>query len=178
MASSGFARGSINSSIIPAEETDLDVDIAARTFGEATIDIGGLLDELGLGQECLNYGSVYLKSRSSNSFTSSLKDFIKPRDVQFSNCATITIQKVDGDGIDLLEAGIEFSLFEDNSPYGDEPGSEDGTTAITTCLTNVLGVCTMSGVYPGHYWVVETENVCARGICTGRSCACIHRRSG
>ena len=57
----------------------------ALTFGEASID----LQTSGIFQSnvCLNFGQAYLKSRSSDAFTSEIKDFIAPISVSVTNCA-------------------------------------------------------------------------------------------
>jgi uncharacterized repeat protein (TIGR01451 family) len=54
------------------------------TFGEASIDLEGS----GIFQSnvCVNFGKAYLKSRSSDSFTAEIKDFIAPIPVSVSNC--------------------------------------------------------------------------------------------
>lgn len=70
------------------------------TFGEASVDL--LLAGIFPSGTCRSFGSTYLKSRSSgNSFSSELKDFIKPIPVNISNCGTIEIIKQsDPRGID------------------------------------------------------------------------------
>ena len=57
----------------------------ALTFGEASID----LQTSGIFQSnvCLNFGQAYLKSRSSDAFTSEIKDFIAPIAISVTNCA-------------------------------------------------------------------------------------------
>jgi len=40
--------------------------------------------------ECGSLGSVYVKSRSSDSFQSEIKDFIAPESVSLSNCTSMT----------------------------------------------------------------------------------------
>jgi hypothetical protein len=67
------------------------VSHAGLTFGEAMIDMtaAGVFDT----GSCTSFGSVYVKSRSSDSFTASLKDFIRPIAIAVSNCATVTIHK-------------------------------------------------------------------------------------
>ena len=47
---------------------------------------GALFGENACGQ----FGSAYLKSRSSDSFTAALKDFVPPQAVTISNCAALT----------------------------------------------------------------------------------------
>ena len=44
--------------------------------------------------KCTSFGSAYLKSRSSDSFTSAVKDFIAPQTVNISNCGTVIIKTV------------------------------------------------------------------------------------
>ena len=48
--------------------------LAARTFGEAQLDLDSSSDET----SATSFGSAMLKSRSSDAFTSQLKDFIRP----------------------------------------------------------------------------------------------------
>ena len=55
----------------------------ARTFGEMSLDLDFIFDS-GM---CERFGSAMVKSRSSDSFTSQLKDFIRPVPVNISNCA-------------------------------------------------------------------------------------------
>jgi hypothetical protein len=83
------ARGSVNTSTIPAAQTDgaLPPDLTALgqqdpyTFGEAAISFQALF-----GSDCGHFGSAYLKSRSSDSFTSEIKDFVPPEEVNVGNC--------------------------------------------------------------------------------------------
>ncbi|KRC60728.1 hypothetical protein ASE14_07040 [Agromyces sp. Root81] len=87
----GLATGSINTGAIPAGESDGLGAISARTFGEATVDFTALASTL---DECQTFGSAYLKSRSSDSFTAALKDFIAPIGTGFPTCGNVTIRKV------------------------------------------------------------------------------------
>ena len=80
------ARGTINSSSI--SESPLVTgqnptgSLSPRTFGEAVVSFDALFGE----NECGAFGSAYLKSRSSDSFTAALKDFVPPEQVDVSNC--------------------------------------------------------------------------------------------
>src|SRR5438552_9593408 len=56
------------------------------TFGEAAISFSAIFT----GGTCGAFGSVYLKSRSSDSFTAELKDFVAPERVNITNCTTLT----------------------------------------------------------------------------------------
>jgi hypothetical protein len=63
----------------------------ALTFGEASINLQltGIFPES--GTSCVSFGQAYLKSRSSDSFTSEIKDFIAPIPVSVTNCVTVLL---------------------------------------------------------------------------------------
>jgi uncharacterized repeat protein (TIGR01451 family) len=88
------------------KKKDLDTDVAAkinlvavtdigggnlspRTFGEARIDLpaSGIFP----AGTCTVFGAAYLKSRSSDAFTSEIKDFIAPIPINITNCAPVTL---------------------------------------------------------------------------------------
>ncbi|MGH8823345.1 MAG: prealbumin-like fold domain-containing protein [Jiangellaceae bacterium] len=83
------AVGTINSSVIPDAESDGLGEKQARTFGEAQIDLRLIFNP----DECVSFGSAMLKSRSSDAFTSQLKDFIRPIDIDLQNCGNVIIRK-------------------------------------------------------------------------------------
>ena len=104
---SGVASGSVNDvsvmDPIPCQNTDPDIDLTEYcvdgtttlepfTFGEAAINLSaaGVLNS---ATDCINFGSAYVKSRSSDSFTASLKDFIAPVGITVNNCGSITVVK-------------------------------------------------------------------------------------
>jgi hypothetical protein len=147
----GNAIGSINATAITAANSGGASGIGGldpRTFGEATIDLNALF-----GTGCASFGSAYLKSRSSDSFTSAVKDFIAPRPVNVSNCGSVAIHKQDDAGTAL--AGATFTLYTNVAPLTAPRGAGDTATALT-CTTNASGDCTISNVPFGSYWIVET----------------------
>ncbi len=87
------AAGTINSTRIPAAESDglatAPASVSARTFGEMSLD----LDFVFNSGQCESFGSAFVKSRASDSFTSQLKDFIRPIPVNISNCGQVIIRK-------------------------------------------------------------------------------------
>ena len=89
LTTSGDATGSINTTPITAANADGLGAMSARTFGEAQIDF----DALAPPGTCTSFGSAYLKSRSSDSFTAALKDFIAPVPTNINNCAKVIIRK-------------------------------------------------------------------------------------
>lgn len=83
------AAGTINSSPIPAADSDGLGAKSARTFGEAQVDLRLLFQ----ANKCASFGSAMLKSRSSDSFTSQLKDFVAPVPINLQNCGQVIIRK-------------------------------------------------------------------------------------
>jgi hypothetical protein len=85
------AVASINNVAIPAADSDglSTTPVAARTFGEMQLDLDFIFDE----NDCASFGSAFVKSRSSDAFTSQLKDLIKPVPVNITNCGTVIIRK-------------------------------------------------------------------------------------
>lgn len=146
----GDAVGTVNTSGI--QETDADGlgALSPRTFGEASIRLSSILGNIG----CAGFGSAYLKSRSSDSFSAALKDFITPVAVSISNCGSVQIQKNDDTGAALAGAG--FTLYVDAAPVGGTARGAEDTTAGGTCTSDATGACTISSVPFGSYWVVET----------------------
>jgi hypothetical protein len=89
LTSAAQAAGTINTTSITAGESDGLGALSARTFGEAQLDLDFVFDE----GSCESFGSAFIKSRSSDSFTSQLKDFIKPVPVNITNCGKVIIRK-------------------------------------------------------------------------------------
>jgi len=86
----GVAEGAVNETV-PVFDPIAGATLPALTFGEAAIDLtaAGVFDV----DACVSFGRGYVKSRSSDSFTSTMKDFIRPIDVRVTNCGTITVRK-------------------------------------------------------------------------------------
>ena len=142
LTAAGDATGSINTTPILAADSDGLGPISARTFGEATVDF----DALG-GEGCVAFGSAYLKSRSSDSFTAALKDFIAPTATGLNNCGALAIEKTkkhaaDGPG-DHPHAGVVFTITGGDLPAG------------TTVTTDADGKACLAGIASGTYTVSE-----------------------
>ena len=67
---------------------------------------------------------------------------------------TIVINKKRSNGGGSLP-GATFTLYVNNLPLAGPRGLNDTATS-TTCTSNASGVCTMTDVLPGDYWLVET----------------------
>jgi len=121
LSDSGDATGSINTSAILADDSDGLGDISPRTFGEAQLDFDALVNG---SASCESFGSAYLKSRSSDSFTAALKDFIAPTSLDLDNCGSVTIRKVtDPEGADAT-FGYTHNLSTD-PVLVDDPATTD-----------------------------------------------------
>ncbi len=93
--SSSESEGSVNSATVTDNNAPLVFgtgQLPAGTFGEAGIDLtdAGIF----LPTVCQHFGDAYLKSRSSSSFTSEVKDFIAPVNIDISNCGNIVVEKL------------------------------------------------------------------------------------
>ncbi len=151
LTTAGIATGSINTSPIPAADSDGIGALSARTFGEAQLAIASIFPDPTI---CQSFGSAYLKSRSSDSFTAALKDFVPPVAVNISNCGRISIHKQDDAGNAL--AGATFVLYKDNAPIGGSRGAEDTLVSGKSCTTDAAGNCAINNVLAGEYWVHES----------------------
>ena len=106
-----------------------------RRFGEAGINLTEALD---LGStDCEGFASAYLKSRSSDSFTSAVKDFVAPVPVDINLCrpANISVEKTDSSTGAAL-AGATFELYRDNAPVGTFTAADSLITSCTTAIVN------------------------------------------
>ena len=103
--------------------------LSPRTFGEARINLqtSGIF-EPGV---CRLFGSAYLKSRSSDAFTSELKDFIAPIPVQITNCAPVTLNNT---------AWASATNFAPSGGNLGTPISDTGKIEVTENQTALLNV--------------------------------------
>ncbi|MFC5860318.1 hypothetical protein [Agromyces flavus] len=113
----GDATGSINTTAITAANADGLGAISPRTFGEASVDFSAIVGDGG----CVSFGSAYLKSRSSDSFTAAMKDFIAPLDTDIDTCAKVVIRKVTDPSPDPSESSFAFETSNFSTPDGDNP---------------------------------------------------------
>lgn len=143
LSGSGDATGSINSSAITAGNSIAALGaLDPRTFGEASIDLSAILGDTG---ECATFGSVYLKSRSSDSFTSALKDYVAPLTTNISNCGAIDVKKVTvptGSSKSFgftsdIDRGGDAEIFPDDPSFNLSHG---GTKAIGNVLAGSASV--------------------------------------
>ena len=144
--------------------------LGARTFGEAAINLtdSGIIP----AGTCETFSGAYLKSRSSDSFTAALKDFIAPVPLNFSKCGSIKIRKttVGGDGTFGYTAtgGLTPATFNlSNNGLQDygitvQPGSYTITESSLPAgwdLTNISCTVTGTGTTAAQSGTTATINI-------------------
>jgi hypothetical protein len=151
------AAGTINSTPIPADQSDGIIStgsLAARTFGEAQLDLRLIFQE----DKCTSFGSAMLKSRSSDSFTSQLKDFIRPASIDLTNCGQVIIRKET-----IPDENPNETVFGYTKTFGTDPATESTFTLTddgVKTFTNVLigtGYTVVEDVIPAS-WAFKTLN--------------------
>lgn len=152
------ANGAVNGLQVADTLSTPTVNLPAGTFGEAGID----LDTAGVFHPgvCTSFGSVFLNSRSSTSFTSEVKDFIAPIRTDITNCGSVAVKKVSSDDPSTLLGGAVFQLYAGTSIAA-------GATPVSTCTTQTdatktnFGTCAFpppagtSGLLFGNYVLHE-----------------------
>lgn len=113
-----IAEASINTNVAVAPGPLGGLDIQASQFGEASINMtaaGIILNQNDPNAPCAGFGSAYVKSRASQSFTSEIKDFIAPIPLHLNTCGTIVIKKVTDPSPDPTATSFSFSLTGPNT---------------------------------------------------------------
>lgn len=132
--------------------------LPAFSFFEAAIDLKA---SVGLSEACFNF--VTVKSRSSESVTSQLKDTTKPRSFPF--CGGLTVNKyidVNHNGTRDVGADVTTGTAVANWSFtvqGPAPSTATVCSGVTTATTGNL-VCSTGGLdtlTPGNYTVTETQ---------------------
>jgi hypothetical protein len=159
LTSSGDATGSINTAAISVANSDGMGGFSPRTFGEAQLDLSTIFTD---PNQCEAFGSVYLKSRSSDSFTAAAKDFVPPQAVDISNCVPSTLTSaqrwVPNDSVTVsapsggaMAGSVSFALY---------PTSDCTGTAIYDTGATPIAV---AGASPQTVYSANTTAVTASG---------------
>lgn len=136
----------------PAQPTSF----SPRTFGEAAIN----LQASGIFQSnvCTNFGHAFVKSRSSDSFTATLKDFIAPVNIGLNSCpnSTVTLKKVTSGGSNLGGATLALYFDANGNDQLDATDPQVGSDCLTSG-TDGIGTCTFTVSVSGTYFGVEED---------------------
>src|SRR3954451_18094285 len=177
MTAAGEAVASVNTSaILPADGDGIGA-LDAFTFGEAAISFDAIFPN---PQSCGALGAAYLKSRSSTSFNSEIKDFIAPAKISVSNCTALTTTALSpvnlGQPISdtahltgsTLGAGgmITFHLFSDSSC------KNEINTGLTPVSVNGDGDYNSGNFTPSaagsYYWIASYSGDAHNNASTGK----------
>ena len=134
------SEGAVNTKVISDPKISGNGALGIGLFGEASINLTGA--GIFPPNTCEALGTVFVKSRSSSSFTAEIKDFIAPVALNVNTCATVHIHKVTNP---TGGTGFSFTHNITSNPTVTSPFSlNDGGTQD---FTNVL---------PGSYSVTES----------------------
>ncbi|MFC7493417.1 MULTISPECIES: MSCRAMM family protein [unclassified Nocardioides] len=159
------AVGTINSSPIPAADSDgliASGQKQARTFGEAQIDLRLLFQP----NKCASFGSAMLKSRSSDSFTSQLKDFVAPVGINLQNCGQVIIRKQT-----VPDENPNTTLFNYTKAFATDPTSvntfqltDDGVKDYGKTVLFGSGYTVTEGAVPSGWEFVDVNCSASSGV--------------
>ena len=158
------ATGTINSSSIPAAESDGIISsgsLAARTFGEAQLDLRLIFQ----ANKCTSFGSAMLKSRSSDAFTSQLKDFIRPASIDLTNCGKVIIHKqtIPDEDPNTTDFGYTKSFGTDPASTNTFSLQDDGDKTFNNVLFG-SGYTVMEDVIPTNYAFDHVDCSASTGV--------------
>jgi hypothetical protein len=157
LSDAGDATGSINTTAIASADSDGLGEVSARTFGEAQLDFDALT---GGTSTCNSFGSAYLKSRSSDSFTAALKDFIAPASLNLSNCGQVIIRKQTNPDEDPNTTDFGYT-----KTFTTQPASANTFTLKDD------GSKTFTGVVQGTGYTVDEDVIPSGWDLTGIDCS-------
>jgi hypothetical protein len=121
--------------------------IAATRFGEAAIDLTavGIIPNQNTSTDCIAFGSAYVKSRSSSAFTSQMKDYVAPIELNLDTCGSIKIIKATDPSPDPTATSFGYTRSGPGTNFDAPFSLVDG------------GFDKVSGLPPGSYSVTEAD---------------------
>jgi Prealbumin-like fold domain len=175
LSAAGFAEGAVNTGT--ASDPIANLSLTTGLFGEAAVNLTGA--GVFPAGTCEAFGSTFLKSRSSSSFTAEVKDFIAPVPVNISNCGEINIIKhTDPRGVNQTFsytstiAGASLDCSTDTTPASfslNDNGNTTGDNQANTehCAKVPVGSYTVTeGAEPANF-VLESLTCTAGGTQDG-----------
>ena len=88
------AEGAVNASAISAADNPLSgQNVDAGDFGEFAIDLSAALAPVLQADPCFNFGSIWMRTRSSNQVNSDPKDVVMPQPLVVGNCSLTIVKK-------------------------------------------------------------------------------------
>jgi hypothetical protein len=175
LTAAGFAEGAVNTGTV--SDPIAGISLTTGLFGEAAVNLTGA--GVFPPGTCEAFGSTFLKSRSSSSFTAEVKDFIAPVPVNISNCGAVKIIKhTDPRGVNQsfnytsTIAGASLTCSADTTPASfslNDNGNTNSDNAVNTenCINVPAGSYTVTeGAEPANF-VLESLTCTAGGAQDG-----------
>ena len=123
--------------------------IPAERFGEAAIDLGKVLGAVGGG--CFAFTSAWMHSRSSNSETSQMEDYVAPEGTELRRCAASGTKFLDRDADSVRDEGEpglpRFVVFADYDDDGAQDSNEPFSITDSTGRYVVHDIRPPDGTY-------------------------------
>jgi hypothetical protein len=137
LVTSPNAEAKVNDGNVVTDPRANNARLASQTFGEAALNLTGL--QVFTSGTCTRFARAFAKSRSSQSFNSSMQDLIAPININFSNCATKTFNVT-------MSAGVPTGL----TPYAVYTiGGTTTATPLTQSGTTTTWTGTDAAITPG-----------------------------
>jgi hypothetical protein len=150
------AQGAVNDASIVAHLPGFySGTVPLERFGEAALNLTQILEDA-LGDHCFAFGSIWMHSRSSNSDSSNMEDYVGPREIAVRSCAASGTKFHDLNGNGRRDAGEPgLPRFEIWADYDDD-GFRDGVEPFA--VTDSEGQYVINGIRPpdGTYMLRET----------------------
>jgi uncharacterized repeat protein (TIGR01451 family) len=158
------AEGAVNASTIPAAQNPIsNTDVTAGNFGELAVNITAALKSQQTPNPCFDFGSVWMRTRSSNQVNSNPEDVVFPKPIVVANCAVSGTKfgDVNGNGIrDGGEPGLpNWRIYVDLNNNGVRDAGEPFAD------TDATGAYTIANVPSGTHTVRE-EGIVSGGTVT------------
>ena len=130
------AQGALNAATIANHlPGHYDATIPEVRFGEAALDLEALLGPA-FSDGCFSFNSIWMHSRSSQSYTSQMQDYVAPKPISVRTCAAEGTKffDLDADGVrDPGDPGIPgFQIFADYDDDGILDPGEPSTISDST----------------------------------------------
>src|SRR4051794_3623060 len=120
----------------PRAISNMSETIGDNLFGEMAIDLGRALSTVGDPTPCFDFGSIWMHSRSSDTPTSNMIDYVAPNAIPgVSSCKVHVDKTVSTDGTNFA-AGTGHDTDTDHGPDSTVYAHGDGTLTYHLTVTN------------------------------------------
>ena len=124
--SSPTATGAMNNGTLSVSGlSEFSSSIADNRFGEMSVNVSQALENAGIVSPCLDFGSAWIHSRSSDAPLSSMQDYVGPSNIHAATPCSIDLEK--SVAVEKQGTGVTGSYF-DADTAGSAPVANTGDT--------------------------------------------------